>query len=144
MALQRDKSTRGHVDIGTREKCFLKLGDSVSGVLPTAGIADRLTGDNGVPAHEFSVERIECGCGVAVYVERADEFLLPVNADDQQRNRQTRAVPESLRGLNEFRSPVMIYADYRAHRTALSARAAAARSAATRTRDQVAPRSTAS
>ena len=98
---------------------LLELGDSFSGVLPTAGVADRLTGGNGVHAHEFSVERIESGCGVAIYVERADEFLLLIQAGDQQRNRQTRADPCALRGLNEFRPPVMFFADYRAQRRAL-------------------------
>jgi hypothetical protein len=51
--------------------------------------------------------------------ERADEFLLLGYAADQQRHRQTRADPDSLGGLNEFRPPVMCFADNRAHRRAL-------------------------
>jgi hypothetical protein len=35
------------------------VGDRFSGVLPTAGVADRLTGGNGVPPHECRVEWIE-------------------------------------------------------------------------------------
>ena len=77
------------MSMSERERsAFLKLADSFSGMLPAAGVADRLTGGNGVQAHEFSVERIERGCGVAVDVQRADELLLLlIQAGDQQRNR---------------------------------------------------------
>ena len=80
--MQRHERAFGHVDVGARVQCCLKLGDGFSGFLPAAGVTDRLTGGNAVQAHEFSIELIECGCGVAVDVQRAGEFLLTVGAFD--------------------------------------------------------------
>ena len=42
---------------------------------------------------KFGVERIECGCGLAVDVKRAHKILVLMQANHQQRNRQTRVDP---------------------------------------------------
>jgi hypothetical protein len=80
-AVQRYQSAFGHVDVGTREECFLKLAESFSGALPAAGVADRLSGGNSVKAHEFGVERIECGCRATVDVEMSLDYSLGAGGD---------------------------------------------------------------